>query len=64
MPCALKQDVKSEMNPMMNPRVAGPEGSLIGVHGIDCELPYTFARKILIFSALVFISILGFRPDN
>ncbi|KAK9268885.1 hypothetical protein L1049_000650 [Liquidambar formosana] len=27
------QDIKSEMNPMMNPRAAGHEGSLIGVHG-------------------------------
>ena len=48
MPCVLKQDIKSEMNPMMNPRAAGPEGSLIGVHGIGCELPYIFARKLLI----------------
>ncbi|XP_041007559.1 transcriptional corepressor LEUNIG-like isoform X1 [Juglans microcarpa x Juglans regia] len=27
------QDVKSEMNSMMNPRATGPEGSLAGVHG-------------------------------
>ncbi|KAJ9688537.1 hypothetical protein PVL29_014276 [Vitis rotundifolia] len=29
----VSSDIKSEMNPMMNPRAAGPEGSLIGVHG-------------------------------
>ncbi|XP_024033289.1 transcriptional corepressor LEUNIG isoform X4 [Citrus clementina] len=27
------QEVKTEMNPTMNPRAAGSEGSLIGVHG-------------------------------
>ncbi|KAJ4957815.1 hypothetical protein NE237_024926 [Protea cynaroides] len=27
------QDIKSEMNPVLNPRAAGPEGSLIGVPG-------------------------------
>lgn len=31
----LKQDVKSEMNSMMNPRATGPEGSLTGVQGND-----------------------------
>lgn len=30
----LKQDIKSEMNPMMSPRPVGSDGSLIGVHGI------------------------------
>lgn len=33
-----KQDIKSEM---MNPRAAGPEGSLIGVHGIDLYVSST-----------------------
>ncbi|KAB1209193.1 Transcriptional corepressor LEUNIG [Morella rubra] len=27
------QDINSDMNSMMNPRAAGPEGSLVGVHG-------------------------------
>ncbi|KAJ6434988.1 hypothetical protein OIU84_000265 [Salix udensis] len=26
-------DIKSEINPVLNPRAAGPEGSLIGIHG-------------------------------
>lgn len=34
----VKQDIKSEM---MNPRAAGPEGSLIGVHGIDLYVSST-----------------------
>lgn len=28
------QDIKTEMNPILNPRAAGPEGSLIGIPGI------------------------------
>jgi hypothetical protein len=30
------QDIKSEINPVLNPRAAGPEGSLIGIHGMLC----------------------------
>lgn len=30
------QDIKSEINPVLNPRAAGPEGSLIGIPGILC----------------------------
>lgn len=61
----LKQDIKSEMNPMMNPRAAGPEGSLIGVHGICCKLLSTFCWKIyLFFSILVFISIWDFTSND
>ena len=29
-----EQDIKTEMNPVLNPRAAGPEGSLIGIPGI------------------------------
>ncbi|KAF8400723.1 hypothetical protein HHK36_014023 [Tetracentron sinense] len=29
------QDIKSEMNPVLNPRAAGPEGSLVGVPGTN-----------------------------
>lgn len=28
------QEIKTEMNPVLNPRSAGPEGSLIGIPGI------------------------------
>jgi hypothetical protein len=35
----LKQDIKCEMNSMMNPRATVPEGSLIGLHGIDQKCP-------------------------
>lgn len=27
------QDIKPEINPVLNPRAAGPEGSLIGIPG-------------------------------
>ncbi|KAF9613009.1 hypothetical protein IFM89_004863 [Coptis chinensis] len=30
------QDIKGKMNPLLNPRAAGPDGSLIGVPGINC----------------------------
>ncbi|KAH7572338.1 hypothetical protein JRO89_XS04G0240000 [Xanthoceras sorbifolium] len=33
-PPVSSQDIKSEMNPMMSPRAAGPDGSLIGVHDL------------------------------
>lgn len=29
------QEIKTEMNPVLNPRSAGPEGSLIGIPGIN-----------------------------
>ncbi|XP_044472129.1 transcriptional corepressor LEUNIG-like [Mangifera indica] len=32
-PPVSSQDIKSEMNPMMSPRPAGSDGSLIGIHG-------------------------------
>lgn len=32
-PPVSSQDIKSEMNPMMTPRAAGADGSLIGAHG-------------------------------
>ncbi|TXG61336.1 hypothetical protein EZV62_012699 [Acer yangbiense] len=34
-PSVSSQDIKGEMNPMMTPRAAGPDGSLIGVHGAN-----------------------------
>lgn len=27
------QDIKTEINPVLNPRAAGPEGSLMGIPG-------------------------------
>lgn len=32
------QDIKPEINPVLNPRAAGPEGSLIGIPGILAEV--------------------------
>lgn len=40
--CMLKQDIKSEMNPMMSPRPAGSDGSLIGIHGIIDAVLYSY----------------------
>jgi hypothetical protein len=36
------QDIKSEINPVLNPRAAGPEGSLIGIPGILCLIAFSF----------------------
>ncbi|CAK7353502.1 unnamed protein product [Dovyalis caffra] len=30
-------DIKSEINPVLNPRAAGPEVSLIGIPGMFCS---------------------------
>jgi hypothetical protein len=60
-----KQDIKCEMNSMMNRRATGPEGSCIGVYGIDqCPLNPVVCFYFLIllcsfyrfydFTALVF----------
>lgn len=32
------QDIKTEMNPILNPRAAGPEGSLIGIPGTPLSI--------------------------
>ncbi|KAG4944163.1 hypothetical protein JHK85_048809 [Glycine max] len=34
-------DIKSEINPVLNPRAAGPEGSLIAMPGILSSCPYS-----------------------
>lgn len=36
------QDIKSEINPVLNPRAAGPEGSLMGIPGILCSISLSF----------------------
>lgn len=36
------QDIKSEINPVLNPRAAVPEGSLIGIPGILCLTVFSF----------------------
>lgn len=41
------QDIKSEINPVLNPRVAGPEGSLIGIPGIVCMVSFIFCEEYI-----------------
>lgn len=39
------QEIKTEMNPILNPRAAGPEGSLIGIPGMLLLLFMLLPRK-------------------
>lgn len=43
------QDIKSEINPVLNPRAAGPEGSLMGIPGIVCLISFSFVIELCHF---------------
>lgn len=51
----LKQDIKSEMNSMMNPITARPDGTLIGVQGIDLNCPLIELRSLFLFFHFVML---------
>lgn len=40
------QDIKSEINPVLNPRAAVPEGSLMGIPGILCSISFSFVIEL------------------
>lgn len=40
------QDIKSEINPVLNPRAAVPEGSLMGIPGILSSISFSFVIEL------------------
>lgn len=44
----LDQDIKSEMNPILNPRAAGHEASLIGIPGM--HLSFLWFQVMFVFA--------------
>lgn len=50
------QDIKPEINPMLNPRAAGPEGSLMGIpgtfHCIHTLLPPFHVKLTLVLDTI------------
>lgn len=53
-----EQDIKTEMNPILNPRAAGPEGSLIGIPGTLFIHPPTAINRLLLQTCVLLFSII------
>lgn len=51
------QDIKTEMNPVLNPRAAGPDGSVIGIPGSCCSKSELFSSYWFVYITKMCIAV-------